>query len=127
MDGIDADTIVQAIKDAIGTAVATYTTVGLDLSGAPSGVSVSAVPGSYVGAYDRSIDRMFSFDVTFTGAAVGVHEFDIAALVDGGEVATERDTITVRDKTGVPDVASTGLLLGFALVALETIKRKIRK
>src|SRR5690606_13268490 len=65
--------IVDAIEAALLTALTTYTTVGLDLSEVPAGVLVSSTPGSYVGDFDRSIERTFDFEVTFTGVSPGTH------------------------------------------------------
>lgn len=122
-DGIDASSIADAIKDAITTAVATYSIVGLDLSEAPAGVGVTAVPGSYVGSFDRSVERTFNFDVTFTGLVPGTYDFNIYGTVDRGRVATERDHIVVTGTTPVPEPGSAGLF-GLGLVALGLARRR---
>jgi hypothetical protein len=119
-EGITTSTIADAIKDAITTSVSTYTTVGLDVSEAPAGVGVSYTPLGYVGAYDRSIDRTFEFDVTFTGLAAGTYDFSIYGTVDGGRVAEELDHIVV----GVPEGGSSFLLIGSALMALALMRRR---
>ena len=122
--GINSSTIVDTIKAAITDAFATYTTVGIDTSEVPAGVGVLVTPGSYTGTFDRSIDRTFDFEVTFTDLEVGTHEFNIYATVDGGRVATERDSIT-STAVGVPEPGLL-LLLGSGFVALIGLRRKIK-
>lgn len=107
-------TIVADIIASITASFSTYTTVSVDDfgDGLPGvGVStkcVSAAAGGAcsgsdaVGVYDRSIDRTFEFDVTFTGLAPGVHTFDTFATVDGGKVAREADKITVGAPVPLP-------------------------
>jgi len=121
--GINAADLVQKIKDAIITSFDKYTTVSLDTSEVPAGVGVVVAPGSYVGTFDRSIERTFGFDVTFTDKEPGVHAFNIYATVDGGRVATESDRIT---STGVPEPGVI-ILLGSGLLALIGLRRKFKK
>ena len=122
--GINTASLVATITNAISTAVDTYTTVGLDLTDAPAGVSVTAVPPSFSGTYDRSVQRTFNFAVTFTGVTAGAYSFDIYGTVDGGRVATERDSITVSGTRSVPDGGSTFVLLGGVLAAMGFVKRR---
>ncbi|MCX6867501.1 MAG: VWA domain-containing protein, partial [Verrucomicrobia bacterium] len=75
--GINSASIVAAITAAITSSFDTYSTVGLDLSDVPAGVTVTALPASYSGSYDRSIQRTFGFTVKFTGDAVGTYDFPI--------------------------------------------------
>jgi hypothetical protein len=117
--------IVAIINGLIGDIFATYHTVSIDTSGVPLGVGVSVTPGSYVGTYDRSIDRTFAFSVTFTDLELGTHTFDIYATVDGARVATERDSIT-STSAGVPEPTII-LLLGSGFIALAGLRRKIKK
>jgi hypothetical protein len=114
--------VVSTIVSAIGTGFDTYSTVGID---APSlsGLGISIVPTGYTGSYDRSVDRTFTFDVTFTGLAPGTYDFSLYGTVDGGYVATEFDHITV---TGVPEPA-TLLFLGFGLLGVAGLRRLRRK
>ena len=118
----DAD-IVAAITAAITSAFDTYTTVSLDTSEVPAGVGISVTPGSYTGSFDRSIDRTFGFEVTFTDREPGTHVFNIYAAVDGGRVATESDSIT--STTGVPEPGLL-ILLGAGLASLAGLRRKIK-
>lgn len=120
--GLDTTSIVDAITDAITSSFDTYTSVGLDLTEVPSGVTVTAAPGSYSGAYDRSVERTFGFDVTFTGNTEGTYDFDIYGTVNGGRVATETDHIVVH-KT--PDAGTTALLLGLSIMGLHGLRRKL--
>ena len=61
----------------------------------PAGISVNVSPPSYTGEYDRSIDRTFNFDVTFTANSSGSYSFAIPVLVDSGVMASEQDNIKV--------------------------------
>jgi hypothetical protein len=98
-----------------------YNSVTLgDLDIAGLGIDITA---GYFGAFDRSADRTFGFDVTFTGLEAGTYTFDIPVYVDKGVVAWEKDTITVTG-TAVPEPA-TLLLLGLGLLGLGAAKRKM--
>jgi hypothetical protein len=122
--GIDTSTIVAAINAAIVNAVSTYTTVGLDLSSAPAGVTVTSSP-DITGSFDRSITRTFNFTVSFTGGAPGTYNFPIYGTVDGGRVATENDHIVVTGEGTVPDSGSAFMLLGLAMAGVEAFRRKL--
>ena len=131
-NGIATDEVADAIKDAIAMVIANYNTVGLDLSEVPAGVTVTSVPGSTSGDFDRSEERSFEFDVTFTGDAEGVYDFNIYGTVDGGRVATESDRITVGGGggggggggTSVPDGGHAVALFGLALLATGAARKK---
>ena len=124
--GISDATVVAAITSAITTSFAKYTTVSLDTSEAPAGVSVMKLPAGYIGAFDRSVDRTFDFEVTFTGVAPGDYTFNIYGTVDGGRVATEEDHFIVPG-AGVPDGGSSILLLSLALGSLVLVRRKANR
>lgn len=120
-NGVHDSDVVQKIKDAITTAVETYTKVELDLSGVPAGLTATVVPPEFTGTYDRSVDRSFDFEVTLTGDTPGTYDFEIPAKVDGGIVATEVDHVRV---VSTPDSGSTLLLLGSALAGLTVLRRR---
>ena len=120
--GIDAGSIVSTIQDAIVAELEDYDTVDLDLSDAPDGVDVS-YSGSYTGDWERDVDRDFTFTVTFEGVTPGTYDFEIGALVDGGLVATESDSITV----GVVPEPNTMLLMGIGLMGVAGVCRKRKK
>lgn len=113
-------TISTVIASAISSSFSNYHQVTLDLSGVPAGVGVALTPVSYSGSYDRREDRTFDFDLTFTGITAGTYNFDVNALVDGGIIAVEGDSITVRP---VPEPA-TMLLFGTGIAGLAGMRRK---
>jgi hypothetical protein len=100
--GINVDQIVTDIQNAIITSFQTYSTVSLDTSLVPTGLTVNVTPPSHTGEYDRSIENVFTFDVTFTAVSPGSHIFSIPVLVDGGTMATEQDVILVGGLLGFP-------------------------
>jgi len=101
-NGIDPAQIVTDIQNAIITSFQTYSTVSLGTSMVPAGLGVNVSPPSYTGEFDRSFDRTFSFDVTFTAVTPGSYNFSIPLLVDGGTMATEQDNIVVGGLLGFP-------------------------
>ena len=112
--------IVGVINDAIHSAIQNYTSVGLDLSEVPVGVSVVSAPSSHTGAWDRSVSRSFGFDVTFTGIAPGTYDFNIYGTVDGGRIGTEVDHIVVMS---APEPGILGLM-GLGLAGLAVARRR---
>jgi hypothetical protein len=107
-----------------------------DLGAGLPGISVSAVctfagigacvGDTAAGAYDRSEERTFTFDVTFTREAAGTSIFDTLALVDGGAVARERDTFRDGGTSPIPVPAALPLLLT-ALGGMGFVARRRRK
>jgi hypothetical protein len=99
----NSSTITTAITNALTGSLSNYSRVELVAVGAPAGVRVT-VPPATVGTFDRTTDRNFDFEVTFTGVAPGTYNFTIEARVDGRVVATENDTIVVGDTVVTPTV-----------------------
>ena len=131
--GTDPDDLVADIIASITGSFAEYNTVTVsDLAGGLPEIAVSAVCtsadiGACVGAdavgdYDRSVDRTFTFDVTFARVAGGDSFFDTYALVDDGIVATEAD----RFPGGVPVIPlpASGWLLIAGLGGLAAARRR---
>jgi hypothetical protein len=115
------ETAVQIISDALGAAFQEYSEVRLDAVGNLPGVGVSIAPTFVAGDFDRSVERQFTFQVTFTGLVPGEYDFQIRALVDGGFVASEADRIQV---VAMPEPATLGLVLGgLALMARARRRR----
>ncbi len=116
----NAASLTALITSLVTSSFANYSSVCLDASGAPAGVTVTTT-GCHVGTYDRSIERTFNFTVAFTGNTVGDYSFPINALVDGGIVAVESDHIVVAD---VPEPGMLSLL-GLGLLGMGIRRRLI--
>jgi hypothetical protein len=85
---------------------------GIDVSAICTGADIGDCFGAdAMGDYNRSVDRTFTFDVTFERTAAGDASFFTNALVDGGIVARELDTFTDTGLTPVPLPAGLPLLL----------------
>lgn len=115
----DPDDLVDDILSGISTGFATYEDVTVsDLGGGLPNIAVSTVcTGANIGAcfgdtasgkYDRSEERTFTFDVTFTRIGDDDADFETYALIDGGIVAREKDSFPVAP---IPVPAALPLLL----------------
>lgn len=123
--GADPASIVAAILAGLTDSFEDYTEVSIDGGAGLPGVGVSSVcVGVCVGVFDRSVEREFEFDVTFTGLEEGVHGFDTFGLVDGSIVATEADTITVTGGVSVVPVPAAGWLMIAGLGGLAAMRRR---
>jgi hypothetical protein len=99
---------------------------GIDVSTVCTGADIGACSGAEaLGTYDRSLDRTFTYDVTFKRIAGGDASFFTNALVDGGIVAREFDSF--KDGSGlvpIPLPAGLPLLLtAFGVLALVRRRR----
>lgn len=124
--------IVDAILAGVTTSFDEYTKVTVDDLGAglpEIGVSVvctgadtgACVGDTAEGMYDRSVDRTFTFDVTFERLAAGDSSFGTHALVDGGIVATEKDSF---GGSAVVPLPAAGFLMIFGLGSLAVMSRR---
>lgn len=120
---VNSSAVASAISSALTSALTFYSRVELMGMGVPPGVSVELDP-AITGAFDRSIERVFNFDVKFTGVTPGTYNFAINALVDGRVIATELDSITVGGDE-VPE-PSTYALIGVGLGAVAVFRKKNR-
>jgi hypothetical protein len=129
--GTDPEDIADAILAGVGGSFETYSTVTVgDLGGGDPLIDVSTVcisadigacaGADATGAYDRSVNRTFEFDVTFTRTGAGLASFDTHALVDGRIVASEADRFPTGVVVPAPGVLS---LLGVALLGLGLVRR----
>jgi hypothetical protein len=120
----------------VTTSFGTYSTVTVSDLGAGSpeiGVSVvctgadigTCSGANATGAYDRSVDRTFTFDVTFTRLADGDKTFDTHALVGGGIVASERDTFGGDGGGTAPEPASLALV-AVSLIGMGVARRRMK-
>jgi len=94
-DGSDTTEIVSIIVNALKDAFASYTEVKLSLSETFSGLGVNISPVVITGSFDRSQERYFNFNMTYTGLEVGTYHFDISAKINDGVVAVASDTVEV--------------------------------
>lgn len=127
--------IVAAITAGITAGFSEYNSVTVDDlgEGLPeidvSTVCLSADIGACNGAaaegnYDRSVERTFEFEVTFTRLATGETSFFTYGLVDGGIVARESDRFGGDGGTPVIPLPAAGWLLLGGLGGLVAMKKK---
>ncbi|UZE95351.1 VWA domain-containing protein [Alkalimarinus alittae] len=136
--GLDTADLVDDITDGVTAAFENYSEVSVgDLGAGLPGVDVSVtcltadtgtcVGDTAVGDFDRELTRTFTYEVTFTALEEGVHAFDTCALVDGGCVATEADTITVRGATASVSEPGTLALMLMGFAGLGLARRRTAK
>lgn len=122
--------ILASILGSLDAAFAIYNQVTMEAFQSLPGVDISISP-AYVGAWDRSEDRQFTFDITFTAREAGLHEFNLNALVDGGTIGSEFTRILVtadgtRSAIVIAAVPEPGILYLF-LVGLGSLVMTRRK
>jgi len=120
----NVDSVIDTIKEALGSA-ATYSEVSLEVVGDLDHTLVEITPSEITGAFDRSIERTFEFELKITGLSNGVDEFEVHGLVDDVVVAVETDKITVG--AAVPEPHAAALFgLGSLLVGHSVRRRRAR-
>ncbi len=134
--GTSPASIVAAVTAGITGSLATYSSVTVDdLGGGDPLIDVTTtcltadigtcVGGIATGPYDRSVDRTFTFEVTFTRTGEGAAAFDTFALVDGGIVARESDSFGVVTSP-IPLPAAAWMLIA-GVASLGALSRRRRK
>ncbi|SDN38746.1 VPLPA-CTERM protein sorting domain-containing protein [Lutimaribacter pacificus] len=103
-------------------AAAPEISVSITCTGADSGACNGAVAE---GDYDRSVERTFTFDVTFTRDAEGDKDFSLFATTDGRIVAEELDSFP-GDGAVIP-LPAAGWMLVSGLAGLGFVGRRRRK
>lgn len=94
----------------------------IDVSAVCTGADIGSCSGAFAtGAYDRSVDRTFTFDVTFTRTGDGDSSFSTYAIVDKGIVARERDTFPGTAPVPLP---AAGWLMLAGMGALAAARRR---
>lgn len=98
----------------------------IDVSVVCTGADDGACNGAVAeGTYDRSVERTFTFDVTFTRTADGDAAFDTFALIDDGIVAREADSFGSSTSV-IPLPASAWLMIaGFGGLAAMRRRKKV--
>lgn len=121
--------MVDLIRDAISTTFARYNSVDLGIP-TVNGLDIAYTPlfTTPADGWTRETERTFDFRVTFTANRAGVYDFNIPALVNGGQVALERDVVTVNagGPAVVPLPAALPLYLGALLGAGVMLRRRRR-
>ncbi len=98
--------------------------LGIDVSAVCTGADIGSCSGdSATGTFDRSVDRTFTFEVTFERTGGGDASFLTYGLVDGGIVARESDTFTGGGVPAIPLPAGFPLLLT-AIGGLAFLRRR---
>lgn len=126
--------IVAAVTAGITGSFANYSTVSISDLGAGDpliDVSVACVTADIgacagdtaTGSYDRSVDRTFTFDVTFTRTGDGDSAFLTHALVNGASVASESDVFPGTAPVPLP-AAGWLLLAGIAGLGVAGRRRR---
>lgn len=91
--------------------------LGIDVTTVCTSANIGACVGAdAIGDYDRSVDRTFTYDVTFERVAAGDADFFTNALVDGRIVAREADSFpaAVPLPAGLPLLLTALGAMGFA-------------
>jgi hypothetical protein len=122
---LGSNNVSTIIGNALISALASYSSVTLDLSEVPAGLLASLSPTDITGSFTREDEHTFQFLLSFTGLIPGVYDFNVYGTVDGGRVATEPEHIVVTG--GEVPLPGSAALMASALIGFGGVLRRHKR